>query len=80
MINFQAGRYLPFAPQALRGLIFGCRAEPQFINAVEGILSGRAAAGHPPLRVYSAQTHPTKYQLVVKRKALGAAPAGVEPG
>jgi hypothetical protein len=68
MIAFQAGRYLPVAPLALRGLIFGCRAEPQFINDVELILAKRAAAGHPLLRVYSAQTHPTKYKLVVKRK------------
>lgn len=78
MINFQAGRYLPFAPQALRGLIFGCRAEPAFINAVDGILSERAAAGHPPLRVYSAKTHSTKYQLAVNRKAPGAASTGVD--
>jgi hypothetical protein len=69
MINFQAGRYLPFAPQALNGLIFGCRAEPQFIDAVEGLLADRATAGLPSVRVYSALTHPTKYQLVVKRKA-----------
>ena len=44
MINFQAERYLPFEPQALRGLIFGCRAEPDFIDAVEQILAERVAS------------------------------------
>jgi hypothetical protein len=75
MINDQAGRYLPFAPRALRGLIFGCRAEPQFMNAVERILSDRAASAHPPVHVYFAQTHPTKYRLVIKREAPGTHPA-----
>jgi hypothetical protein len=74
MINYQAGRYLPFEPRAVRGLIFGCRVEPQFVSEVEGILSARAAAGHPPVRIFSAQMHPTKYRLVMKRKALGVAP------
>lgn len=68
MINGEAGRYLPFAPQALHGIIFGCRAEPKFIETVEGSLRERAAAGHPPIRVYRATTHPREYRLVVTRK------------
>jgi len=64
----QAGRYLPFASQALRRLIFGCRAEPDLVSAVEGWLEERATAGHPPVDVYAASMHPRKYRLVVRRK------------
>jgi hypothetical protein len=76
MINCQAGRYLPFPPAALCGLIFGCRADPQFIATVEEILSARAAAGDPAVRVYTAHTHATKYQLVLRR-VTGSARYGI---
>ena len=66
MINYQAERYLPFAPQALYGMIFGCRAESPFVNDVNQILAERVLAGHPPVRVYHAQMHPRKYRLVIK--------------
>jgi hypothetical protein len=65
MITGGAARYLSFAPQALRGIIFGCRAEPKFIETVKGFLRERATAGHPALRVYWASTHPREYRLVV---------------
>jgi hypothetical protein len=68
MINFSAGKYLQIAPRALRGLIFGCRAETNFITEVERILAERVAAGLPSVRAYQANRHLTKYQLVVKRK------------
>ena len=68
LIKGQARRYLPFAPPALRGIIFGCRAEPNFIETVEGFLRERATAGHPSVRVYCASTHPREYRLVVMQK------------
>jgi hypothetical protein len=70
MINDQAGRYLPFAPSALVGIIFGCRAEPGFIETAEGFLRERATAGYPPLRIYSASTHPREYRLVVRQRKV----------
>jgi hypothetical protein len=68
LVNGQAGRYLAFAPQALRRLIFGCRVEPSLVDDVENWLSERAVAGHPPVEVYTATQHPTQYRLVVTRK------------
>jgi hypothetical protein len=70
MINYQAGQYLPFPAPALCGLIFGCRADAQFIDAVEDILSQRVAAGHPDVRTYTAHTHSTKYELVLRRRKV----------
>jgi len=68
LINDQAGRYLPFAPGALRRLIFGCRVEESLVETVERWLEERVVAGYPPVEVYSASQHPTKYRLVVTRK------------
>jgi hypothetical protein len=68
MIYGQGGRYLRFAPQALRKLIFGCRAAPNLIEAVNGWLDERAELGHPPIDVYFARPHPTRYRLVVGRR------------
>jgi hypothetical protein len=68
LINDQAGRYLGFAPQALRRLIFGCRVDSSFVEAVESLLSERTVAGFPPVEVYAAKRHPTQYRLVVTRR------------
>jgi hypothetical protein len=68
MVYGQAGRYLPFAPQALRRLIFGCRADAKLVSAVEASLAERAAAGYPTVDVYVATMHPKKYRLVITRK------------
>jgi hypothetical protein len=68
LINDQAGRYLPFAPRALRRIIYGCRVGMDLIEAVETFLAERAAAGHPPVEIYTAGQHPRKYRLVVTRK------------
>jgi hypothetical protein len=67
LIYGQAGRYLPFAPVALRKLIFGCEAEAEFIDTVMGILVERTTAGHPPVDVYFAKRHPRLYRLVVAK-------------
>jgi hypothetical protein len=67
MTHLGVGKYLPFDPSALRGLIFGCRADSAFIADVKRVLDERAAADHPPLRIYRARTHGTKYKLIVRR-------------
>ena len=69
LINDQARRYLPFAPQALRRLIFGCRVEPTLVKTVKSFLAERTAAGHPRVEVYAAKQHPTKYRVVVTKAA-----------
>jgi hypothetical protein len=63
----KARLYLRFAPQALRKLIFGCRVEGAIVDAVNGWLTERTSAGHPPVDVYFARKHETKYRLVVER-------------
>jgi hypothetical protein len=68
MIYGQAGRDRPFAPQALRRLIFGCRADASLFSTVERWLEERAAAGYPSVDVYVASMHRKKYRLVITRK------------
>jgi hypothetical protein len=64
----QAGRYLAFEPQALRRLIFGCKAEVDFIDSVEMLLDERRRAGMPPVDVFVSRQHPTRYHLSVFRR------------
>lgn len=63
----QARSYLPFAPVALRKLIFGCRAKAGFIDDVTALLSERAAVGYPAIDVFYTRQHGRKYRLVVSR-------------
>jgi hypothetical protein len=65
----QAGRYLPFKPEALRRIIFGCRASDSAKAAVDALLVERASAGHPPVSTYVATMHPTKYGLVLRKRS-----------
>jgi hypothetical protein len=66
LIYGQAGRYLAFAPQALTKIVLGCRADPAYVEAVQGWVEERTALGHPPIDVYLARQHPQKYRLVIK--------------
>jgi hypothetical protein len=68
LIYEQGGRYLPLVPDALRKLIFGCRAEPAFVDTVMGMLAERDAAGYSPVEVYFARQHTKMYRLVVSRR------------
>lgn len=67
----QAGRYLQFAPRALRRLIFGCRSEPSFIEYVKSLLAERKMKGLPPIEIFKAKEHPSKYRLVVTSASAG---------
>lgn len=64
----QADKYLMIAPAAVTGIILGCRCSPQVAARVAEILSERAARGHPPVRVYDAVKHASKYRLVVRQR------------
>jgi hypothetical protein len=63
----EAGKYLPFRPDALRAIILGCRADSTVSLMIDGLLSERAAAGHPKLKVYRASMHGKKYELVIRK-------------
>ena len=61
----QAGHYLAFEPQALRRLIFGCKAETDFVDSVQELLDDRVRGGLPPVDVLFARQHATRYHLSV---------------
>jgi hypothetical protein len=56
-----------YNPSALVGLVFGCAADHTVIKATETVLTARAAAGLPDLKLYRAEKHPSRYELVIKR-------------
>jgi hypothetical protein len=56
-----------YHPSAVVGLLFGCAADDTVIKATETVLNARAAAGLPDLKLYRAEKHEFRYELVVKR-------------
>jgi hypothetical protein len=58
-----ARTYEPFNAAALRGIIFGCRASEELEEAVRNLLEKRTKRGRPPVKVYTAQRHPSEYAL-----------------
>jgi hypothetical protein len=64
----QAGRYLRLKPAALRGIVLGCRSGSDAAVTVAELLAERAARGHPPVHVYQATQHPSKYRLVIRKR------------
>jgi hypothetical protein len=67
IIDGQAGRYLQFRPEALSGLIYGCRAEYGLHETIERLLRQRREAGLPPINLYRARQHSRRYKIVVNR-------------
>jgi Protein of unknown function (DUF2971) len=63
----RAQTYMPFQQQALTGLVLGCRADDKVRAAVEIILRERAASGAPPIKVYEANRHPSRFKICVGR-------------
>ncbi len=59
-----------FAPQALRAIILGCRADERIESTVRGLLAERAARGAPALSLYRAEKHTHEYRLVLRRLEL----------
>jgi hypothetical protein len=59
--------YLPFEPMALTGLIFGCRSSDATRQTIARLLAERSAARLPPVKIYDATKHTSKYALLVKR-------------
>jgi hypothetical protein len=67
IIDGEAGKYLPFRPDALRALVLGCRAGQAVSAAIDSLLAERKAAGFPPVKLYRAQLHGKQYRLVIRR-------------
>jgi hypothetical protein len=67
IIDGQAGRYFRFRPEALTGIIYGCRAEYPSHEMIERLLRQRREAGFPPIEIYHARQHPRRYKIVVMK-------------
>lgn len=63
----RARSYLPFERQALTGLILGCRADDKVRAVVTTILKERAVSGAPPVKVYEASRHSSRFKICVSR-------------
>jgi hypothetical protein len=61
----QAGKYVRFRPEALRAVIYGCKAGDNVIAAVESLLAERAAAKLPDVERYTAALHESRYALII---------------
>lgn len=65
-----AGTYLPIKPEAVVGIIFGCRTSDDTITVVRGLLDERTKKGLPPVITYRAEKHESRYALVLRRQVL----------
>lgn len=61
-----AGKYLRFRPEALRGIILGCRADTDVKTAVAQLLAERTAAQLPPVNLYRAVQNESRYALDIR--------------
>jgi len=63
-----ARMFLAMRPEALTGLIIGCRAGPGVYGAVDQLLDERRRRGLPAVRQYLAERHSERYEIVLRRK------------
>lgn len=59
-------QFLDFRPEALKGIIIGCRAKEDTITSLQALVHERSSAGFPPPTLYRAIQHGTEYKLVIK--------------
>ena len=62
-----AYKYLPFRPEALTGIILGCRSDHILKERLLDLLRIRASKNPKPLKIYDAVQHPRKYKIILKR-------------
>jgi hypothetical protein len=63
-----ANRYLQLRPDALTGIILGCRIQEPQMQFIDKLLAERRDLGAPPVATYVATQHKTKYRLVIRRR------------
>ena len=66
-----ANRHLQLRPDALTGVIFGCRIQRARMEFIDALLDERKALGAPPVKTYLATQHKTKYRLVIRDRHCG---------
>ena len=63
-----ANRYLQLRPDALTGIIFGCKTQKSHMDLIDKLLAERNDLGAPPVKTYMATQHRTKYRLVIRKR------------
>lgn len=64
----QARTYLDVNPQAIVGIIFGCRTSSETKSAVTELIEERRNKQLPDIRLYAAHQHKSKYRLSIYRE------------
>lgn len=64
---FGANTYIDFKPEALTGLVFGCKADNNVKDAVNKILAERTQKDMPSVNTYNAYMDDSKYKLAIKK-------------
>jgi len=64
----EAYTHLKIDPQAVVGVIMGCRVSSEHRKVIEEILEERRETGGPPVRLFTAREHKTKYKLSIVRE------------
>jgi hypothetical protein len=68
VVSETARQYIPFRPEALRGIIIGCRASKEALQKLRELMTERSSVGFPTPLIYRVFKHETKYKLVIKRE------------
>ena len=63
----RAGSYEPFRPNALTGIIFGCRSSELLVETIRSLLDQRTKLGYSAVRMYKARMHQSEYALQIAR-------------
>ena len=63
----RARQYVRFRPEALKGIIIGCRAKDATVAKLRALIAERSSLGFRMPTLYRAGLHEAKYKLVIKR-------------
>lgn len=63
----QAHQYLLFRPEALKGIILGCKVNDETVSRLQDLLDERSSFGYSRPTLYKAIQHETEYRLVIRR-------------
>jgi hypothetical protein len=63
-----ANTYIQLDPNAIVGVVIGCRSTAKELEIIESLMEERRRAHMPPVRIYHAQKHDAKYRLVILRR------------
>ena len=63
---FGANTYIDFKPEALTGVVFGCKSDISVKEAVKQLLTTRSQKKMPAVNIYNAFMHESKYEVFIK--------------